>query len=498
MKSVKILSLAFGLILLVSAASFAQTSMTTTYATIAVAPNAQTGLVGEVDFVPLVTGTIPVGESITITYSAPISAITDMQIYVLGCNSNNPITSTSFGTPVACTAGNVTVSTTAPGSAILLSFAGAPVATPISQQFVRITGVRVNVAATSAAINTVVNATVTNSVGVGTITNNFVPVAQVTEVIAFTATSYTFPQVAQTGGTSSGNVIITELFANAFETKGATNPTQLALTVAPPSGFTFVTTGYTSGQVLTTSTPSFDARLVSASATGLTINIYSQNPQLLDTITVPMSFSAVGPVPLTPGTAAITATLAPPLSATAVLPIAVGTQAGQSPIRYAARTVNTAISFAVGQAMTLLYTPFSAWVPGFNTGFAIGNPTGVNRIAAVGLTPATPFFAAAQPGTVKAWLVPADGTTPLVIQTSATVKPGLGLDTAGQIPAGGEWSVLLSDLGAAAGVTSFQGQVFFQTNFSDAHGVSFIADPSFSVMAQGYPLLVLYGTGLNN
>ena len=492
MKSVKILALAFGLILLVSAAGFAQTSMTTTYATIPVAPNAQTGLVGEVDFVPLATGSIPVGESITVTYGAPISATSDILVYVLGCAQ--PFSTVNFGTPVVCgTNGTVTVTPTiAPGApTVLLSFSGAAFPTLVATQFVRITGIRLNVASISPAVNSNINASVTNSTGVGSITNNLVPVAQVQEAIGMTGSGpFT---CAQTGcSITASTVTITEQFPNAFETKGATNPTQLVLAVTPPAGFTFVTTSYVSGQTFATgSSTTVNATLAFATTTGLTVNVNAQNAQSIESIQIPIYLSALGPVALSPGNAAVTATLAPPLVAPAVS-ANVGPATGQSPLRYAARTVSALITFAVQQFTTTLYTPFAAYVTGFNTGFAIGNPTGVLQTTTV------PFFAVSQPGTVKVWLVPADGSAVLTVTTSATVKPGLGLDASGMIPAGGEWSVLLSDLTTAAGASSFQGQVFFKTNFSDAHGVSFIADPTFSTMAQGYPLLVISGNAFNN
>jgi hypothetical protein len=493
MKSVKILALAFGLILLVSAAGFAQTSMTTTYATIPVAPNAQTGLVGEVDFVPLVNGNIPAGESITVTYGAPISSTSDILVYVLGCAQ--PFSTANFATPVTCGASTVTVTpVAAPGTTVLLSFAGTAMPTTVATQFVRITGVRLNVASISPAVNANINASVTNSTGVGSITNNFVPVAQVQEAIAMTGSGpFT---CAQTGCTlTTPYVTITEQFTNAFETKGATNPTQLLLAVTPPAGFTFASASYTSNQVLA-NTGGLNATLKFANTAGLTININSQNPQSLESIVVPIYLSALGPVALSPGNATVTATLAPPLVAPAVT-ANVGPQAGQSPLLYLSRTVSALITFTVQQFTTTLYAPFSTWVPGFNTGFAIGNPTGVVR------TGVSMFFSVAQPGVVKAWLVPNDGSAVVTVTTSATVKPGIGLNAAGQIPAGGEWSVLLSELATAAGLTSFQGQVFFETQFSDAHGVNFISDPTFSIMAQGYPLLVISGmpsgtTSFNN
>lgn len=475
MKSVKIMSLAFGLILLASAAGFAQTSMLTTFSSIPVAPNAQTGMVGEIDFVPQLSnpaGTIPAGESITVTYGAPISSLSDIKIFVLGCNGNAALT---IGTQADC---GVTATVNASAGSILLSFA-TTITTPPASQFIRITGVRVNVNAAGLAVGSVINASVTNSTGVGTITNNLVPVAQVLEPIAIAG-----PKLAlncpQTGCTDvEGDVVVSELFANAFETEGATFPTQIILKVTPPTGFTFATDLYTSNEGLTTSSGTVVAQIASvdASTNTITVKILSQNPQSLDSITVPIFFSAKAPVPLTPGNATVTATLAPPLTTTP--PVAVGPNLG--PIRYAERTVSAVIKFSVGQNQTFLYATFNVWSAALNTGFAIGNPTGII------LTGKNPFFAAAQPGSVTVVLAPMDGSTPKIVDTSK-VNLGLGLVN-GQVPAGGEWAVLLSELAASAGFSSFEGQVFFITNFSNATGVNFIADPDFETQAQGYQML---------
>ena len=81
-----------------------------------------------------------------------------------------------------------------------------------------------------------------------------------------------------------------------------------------------------------------------------------------------------------------------------------------------------------------------------------------------------------------------------MLTTSATAKPGIGLDAAGLLVAGGTHSVLLTELLTAASQTStFTGYVFIETNFLLAHGISFVSDftgpfTSFS------PMLVLNQT----
>jgi hypothetical protein len=500
MKSVKILSLAFGVILLVSAASFAQTSMTTTYANIPTTVNAQTGLVGELDFVPLVTtGTIPAGESITITYGAPISSLSDIQVFVLGCNGNAALTispTTGIGTAAACVGSSTTVTANVnykPSGSVVLSFGGTgTLSTTISTQFVRITGIRVDVNSLNAAVGAVINASVTNSTGLGSITNSFVPVATVTEPISISGpTSLT--GVPVTGGTASGNLVISELYSDAFETKGATSPTQILVTLAPPTGFTFNSNTFGSAYFGTTqtSTSGVTYTVTNITSTGFQINILTQSSQSLDKIDgLSLNFTGAAPVSTTPGNVTITATLAPPASGAA--PYVVSSTIANKPLLYASRLLPTTVTPPIGAttfATTTLYATFNVSNSGMNleTGIAVANPTGILKSAGV------PFFTVGQAGTIKVYFVPSDGSTVQSFTTSATIKPGIGLDANGFLPAGATWNVLLGDMIKLLGtpLTTFQGQLVFVTNFSNAHGINYIADSHFAVQAQGYEMLVV-------
>jgi len=497
MKSVKIMFLALGLIAMISAVGFAQTSMTTTFSDIQVSPNAQTGAVGEVDFVPLVPGTIPAGESITLTYGAAISSVSDLNVIVAGCPA--AFTFAGYGPvsqncPTANTVVTVTVlNTTATTGTVTIGVSGpvgtaVPLPTPQNQQFIRIFGVRLNIAAMSLAPGALINATATNSVGVGTITNNVVPVATVTEPLVLTAPPFgPFPQTGNTTVTST--LTITELFNNAFETKGATNPTQIIVTATPPTGFTLDTSSlrYVLPVTLATDAGTI-AQLVSVSGNVFTIVINSQNANAIDNIQLPLWVaSGPGPISLTPGSVAVTATLAPP--AVGVQPYAVGVTLG--PLRYAVRNATLSIALSTTQLTTILYSTFNVYVPpapgvlGFNTGFAIANGSGI--LSNNG----------AQLGAITVTLYPADGSKSQSFTTSASTKPGLGLDANGMLPAGAEWTVLLSDIlkVLTTPLASFQGQMVFTAKFSDGHGVNFIADPAFAVQSQGYEMLVISGLG---
>jgi hypothetical protein len=448
--------------------------------------------VGELDFVPLVTtGTIPAGESITITYGAPISSVSDIQVFVLGCNGNASLT---IGTAAACAGSSTTVTAnvnTKPLGSVVLSFGGTgTLSTTISTQFVRITGIRVDVNSLSAAVGAVINATVTNSTGLGSITNNFVPVATVSEPISLSG-PVSMAGVPVTGGTTSGGLVISELYSDAFSTKGATSPTQILVTLAPPTGFTFNSNTFGSAYFGTTqtSTTGVTYTVTNITSTGFQINILTQSSQSLDKIDgLSMTFTGAAPVAVTPGNVTITATLAPP--ATGSAPWVVSSIVANKPLLYASRLVTgTPPIGSTTFATTTLYAVFNVSNSGMNleTGIAVANPSGVLKSAGV------PFFTVGQAGTIKVYFVPSDGSTVQSFTTSATIKPGLGLDANGFLPAGATWNVLVGDMIKLlpTPLTTFQGSLIFVTNFSYAHGINYIADSHFAVQAQGYEMLVV-------
>lgn len=145
----------------------------------------------------------------------------------------------------------------------------------------------------------------------------------------------------------------------------------------------------------------------------------------------------------------------------------------------------------IGQVLnptTTLLVPYAVADLGFDTGLAIANTT------------ADPFggalnggaTAGSGPVTVSLYGRTATGATPTVvtINTSATVRPGAGLDASGNLNSGSTWTVLLSELRTAAGQTgSFTGYIFIQVPFLDGHGASFISD--FRSFTSASPVLVL-------
>lgn len=154
--------------------------------------------------------------------------------------------------------------------------------------------------------------------------------------------------------------------------------------------------------------------------------------------------------------------------------------------RYAEAYTSTVTIGSIVAANSTLLVPYAAAEGAYNTGLAIANTT------------ADPFGvlnggSTTQSGTVKLSFYPRTATgvgTPFSLTTSATVRPGLGLDAAGSLPAGGTWSVLLSDLlTAAAQPAAFSGYIFIETSFQNAHGAAFISD--FNNFTSATPMLVM-------
>jgi hypothetical protein len=170
------------------------------------------------------------------------------------------------------------------------------------------------------------------------------------------------------------------------------------------------------------------------------------------------------------------------LSVAGVSPIPVG--GAGLPLRYVNRYVpSPPINIlTVTQLTTALLSVFNVASSTLNTGMAILNSSGIAGITG-------------QPGVITVTLYPYDGSASATFTTSASKRPGRGLDANGFLPAGAEWAVLLTDLigsnGANLAATTFQGSVLFTTNFSNAHGINYIADSGFAVQAQGYEMLVL-------
>ncbi len=134
-------------------------------------------------------------------------------------------------------------------------------------------------------------------------------------------------------------------------------------------------------------------------------------------------------------------------------------------------------------ASTTLLLPLADKLGVFDTGISVANTTADPFGTNGGATPTA--------GKLTLDFFPRNAAnngagTPFNLTTSATVKPGAGLSADGTLAAGGTWTVLLSELLAAAGQTAdFTGYIFIRTDFLNAHGMATITDfKGFSLASQ--------------
>jgi hypothetical protein len=139
-------------------------------------------------------------------------------------------------------------------------------------------------------------------------------------------------------------------------------------------------------------------------------------------------------------------------------------------------------------ANTTLLIPFATTVTGagYNTGFAIANSTTDPGTTLMGLTAAVP-----QVGTITFYFYPGlPSTAAPFTYTTAAGSPGSGLNATGSLPSGSTYTVLLSQLLAAAGQPAdFSGYVFVITNFTHAHCLYVVSN--FTSFSQGSLALVI-------
>jgi hypothetical protein len=149
-------------------------------------------------------------------------------------------------------------------------------------------------------------------------------------------------------------------------------------------------------------------------------------------------------------------------------------------------TVGPVTIVSIVSANTNLLVPYAVKLGSFDTGITVANTTlDPFGEAAGGASP--------QPGAVHLDFFPRTDSgagTPFALDSSSTVRPGVGLSADGTLAAGGTWSVLLSELLTAAGQTGdFVGYIFIQTDFLNAHGTAFISD--FATFTSATNMLVL-------
>jgi hypothetical protein len=167
--------------------------------------------------------------------------------------------------------------------------------------------------------------------------------------------------------------------------------------------------------------------------------------------------------------------------------------------RFAASDVGPAVLFTVVGSQTTLLLPLSQFVnlgPGnvYDTGISIANTTADPGTTLMGgITSAIK-----QSGIVTFYFFPQlatpSGTLPAMFSYETKAgSPGTGLDSNGNVPAGSTYTVLLSQLLAAAGATgNFQGYVFAVANFTNAHCLYVLSN--FTNFSQGSLALVILPT----
>jgi len=357
----------------------------------------------------------------------------------------------------------------------------------------RVIGVRVDVNGKSAPMTVTAslnnngnNYILTTSSGntISALTSPLAPVAAATT----TATVFTNGTIV---GAGTASIKLTEGFTSAWRsaigptgtgsggnatTTGTSTPNndQILLTVA----------GLATGQSLTIATPTglstgLTVAPVGAGTFPLTFTSTTTTQQIsitaadltkTDSMTLTFTVGAVGATPAA-ATWTVTAQMGP-VCASALDANGVATAANGYPCFANANSIGPLTLVNIIPAQTTLLIPYATVGGGYDTGIAIANTTADPFGTATG-------GAIAQSGTITLTLFPqlaTGGAGPSsTLTTSATIQKPTGLTAAdGTLAAGGSWTTLLSGLLplATPPITgSFNGYIFVQTNFLDAHGV---------------------------
>jgi len=377
----------------------------------------------------------------------------------------------------------------------------------------RLVGVRINAngltgaQTVTASLNTQVNNYLLGTPSTGTVINSLNPgIATLAIGLApgnttiqtlggpsGSATIFTNRNIAR----SAGAFILTEGCASCWRTRtqngnsgtALNNSTQIRLTFNNvPAGVT-ITLAVPPPPIGTTSNNSSLAASVgnssiTSTANTAVIDFSSTSLTQTETLEVDYSVSVTTTASVTtPGTITVTATMFPvattPFDTTTTgngpggitltgLPTETGGYPTFTDIEVGPLTVVNIVP-----ASTTMLMPYALVLPPFDTGLAVANTTADPfGTGAGGATPAS--------GTLVLNFFPTTATgagTSFSLTTSSTVRPGTGLSSDGTLAPGATWSVLLSQLLTAAGQTgTFQGYVFIQANFLDAHGTATISD----------------------
>jgi hypothetical protein len=286
-------------------------------------------------------------------------------------------------------------------------------------------------------------------------------------------------------GDASSSIVITEGFASAWRTNTQESNsgtalggsgTQITLT------FTGIPTGMTLTGVVTNVSSGFtaptigNAAVTSATDNVMTFTLSATSLTKIESFDVVITTTVAGTTTsFTAGSITAVADLAPIGAALSAVTASNNypTETGGYPRFLSAPTAAITVVSIVASRTNLL-VPYLVSDGTYDTGIVIANTTADPWTAANG-------GAVATAGAITYTFYPRTATgvgTSFSLTTSATAKPGVGLDAAGLLQAGGTHSVLLTELMTAASQTStvFTGYVFIQTDFLLAHGISFVSD----------------------
>ena len=275
---------------------------------------------------------------------------------------------------------------------------------------------------------------------------------------------------------------------------------KITLSAAPPKGVTITfpgtaTSDGTAGWTRATSTGAVSNTTTTIDSESTSLSVYyrlttNNNPTLPETFMlggIAVAITAkTADLPLPASVIKYTATLAPNDPAFD----ADGEVTGLPIPRYAVDLVQGETLVSVLGSQTVLIMPIAQNMPsiGYDTGISVANTTLDPGAEALGIKGAIP-----QAGKIAFILFQQQvGSTAVKKYTYVTdgASPGTGLDPNGMLQPGSTYTVLISQILEAAGITEeFQGYGFIVTNFTNAHGICVASN--FTNFSQGTSLYVV-------
>lgn len=482
----KKLVIAAVMFLALSAAAFAQSSFTVSSTPESfVACCGLTEKSGDIAFTAIPGSPNTVQGTLTVIYQVPITATAGISVSAVAGSIGS-----ATGTAPAVSV--VSTTPTADGKGQVVIGVGAGGVSPFT---IRLTGVRANV---SGACSGSISANITSTGNLLTSgETNVVVISNVAQALRTPtlSTPTTLPAAinAVTGVITGSPVVVNvkENFLDAFGLipgalgdPSANISKMIRLTVSKiPAGVTLTfpvsdssglfTLAAANGTLATAATVLNSATTPGVVFYRLTTN---SNPTVLESLVVPVTvaLSATATFPLPSGSVTVSAHIAPFDATNTLVP------------RYAddaACETGTLTILTIQGASTTLLVPYAVNAAGFDTGIEVANTTTDPGTTAMGFTQAV-----RQSGGLTFYFYPQTGDA----FSYATVagSPGNGLAADGTLATGRIYTVLLSQLLAAAKAPAdFSGYIIIICNFTNAHGQYFISD--FEFFTNGALMLVL-------